>query len=123
MNILHISDLHFEPRHWEGDDEVLLKKLNTYESDIVINTGDSTSDGMESEFKAAGRFLKGIKCRNVFSVIGNHDKRNMSSHELFSKHIQKNKIIYPLKPDSCSKENLFMDRAITRINENFTDVN
>ena len=48
MNILHISDLHFGPRHWEGDDEVLLKKLNTYESDIVINTGDSTSDGMES---------------------------------------------------------------------------
>jgi 3',5'-cyclic AMP phosphodiesterase CpdA len=123
MNILHISDLHFGPRHWDGDDGVLLEKINSYASDIVFNTGDSTSDGMESEFKAAGRFLKGIKCKNVFSIIGNHDKRNMSSHELFSKHIQKNKIIYPLRPDNCTKKELFMDRAITRITENFTDIN
>jgi 3',5'-cyclic AMP phosphodiesterase CpdA len=124
MNILHISDLHFGPRHWVGDDEVLLEKINAYASDIVINTGDSTSDGMESEFKAASRFLKRIECKNIFSVIGNHDKRNMSSHELFSKYIQKkNTIIYPLRPDNCIKKELFMDRAITKITENFTDIN
>jgi 3',5'-cyclic AMP phosphodiesterase CpdA len=123
MNILHISDLHFGPRHWEGNDETLLEKLNSYPADIVINTGDNTSDGMETEFKAAKRFLKAIKCKHVISIIGNHDKRNMGSHELFKKYIKKVEVIYPLRSDSCSKKHLYMDRTITKINENFTDVN
>ncbi|MES9901419.1 MAG: metallophosphoesterase, partial [Sedimenticola sp.] len=50
MNILHISDLHFGSRHWKGNDEMLLDKLNAYSADIVINTGDSTTDALESEF-------------------------------------------------------------------------
>ncbi len=56
MNILHISDLHFGPRHWEGNDDMLLEKINSYPADIVINTGDSTSDGLESENQDAGEF-------------------------------------------------------------------
>ena len=94
MNVLHISDLHFGPRHWEGDDQILLEKLNSYDADIVINTGDSTTDGLEDEYAAAGRFLKGIKCKDVISVIGNHDKRNMRSHELFQKYIYDSKTIF-----------------------------
>jgi 3',5'-cyclic AMP phosphodiesterase CpdA len=93
MNILHISDLHFGPRHWEGDDQVLLAKINSYDSDIVINTGDNTTDGLETEFVKAGRFLKAIKCKNIISTIGNHDKRNMRSHELFRKYIYNYEII------------------------------
>ncbi len=62
MNILHISDLHFGLRHWNGDDEKLLDKINSYHADIVINTGDSTTDGLESEFQDAEHFLKKIKC-------------------------------------------------------------
>ena len=27
MNILHISDLHFGPRHWDGNDNLLLEKI------------------------------------------------------------------------------------------------
>ena len=26
MNVLHISDLHFGPRHWDGNDKILMKK-------------------------------------------------------------------------------------------------
>ena len=37
MNILHISDLHIGPRHWEGNDKILLKKINSFNADIVIN--------------------------------------------------------------------------------------
>jgi predicted MPP superfamily phosphohydrolase len=48
MNILHISDMHFGPRHWFGETALLLEKLNNYSSDIVINTGDSSTDGLES---------------------------------------------------------------------------
>jgi 3',5'-cyclic AMP phosphodiesterase CpdA len=123
MNILHISDLHFGPRHWEGDDKLLLEKLNSYNADIVVNTGDSTTDGLEDEYEAAGRFLAGIKCRNVISVIGNHDKRNMRSHELFQKYIDNSKFITIPETVKTSKKRLFLNREITKVRENFTDVN
>jgi len=115
VNILHISDLHFGPRHWEGDDNILLKKINSYDADIVINTGDNTTDGMEDEYEEAGRFLKAIECKNVISIMGNHDKRNMRSHELFLKYIFDPEIIYPSEMAQTTKKNLFLD--------NFTDLN
>jgi 3',5'-cyclic AMP phosphodiesterase CpdA len=123
MNVLHISDLHFGPRHWEGDDAKLLDKINSYNADIVINTGDSTSDGLESEYQDAGRFLKNITCENVISIIGNHDKRNMRSHEYFRQYICNNEIIEPSRPELTIKKNLFLKRDITKIKDNFTDLN
>jgi len=60
MNILHLSDLHFGPRHWEGDDEILLEKINSYPADVVIDTGDTTTDGRECEYAEARRFLDQI---------------------------------------------------------------
>ena len=123
MNILHISDLHFGPRHWEGDDNILLEKLNSYDADIVINTGDNTTDGMEDEYAGAEHFLNAIKCKNLFSVIGNHDKRNMRSHELFKKYIFDTKIIYSSEMAPTKKKNLFLNREITKVRDNFTDIN
>lgn len=63
MDVLHISDLHFGPRHWEGNDKTLLKKINSFEADIVINTGDNTTDGLQDEYAKAGRFLKAINVK------------------------------------------------------------
>ena len=123
MNILHISDLHFGPRHWEEDDNILLKKINSYDADIVINTGDNTTDGLEDEYAEAGSFLKAIECKNVFSIIGNHDKRNMRSHELFKKYIFDPEIIYLSEMAKTTKKNLFLNREITKVRENFTDLN
>ncbi len=123
MNVLHISDLHFGPRHWDGNDKALLKKINSFDSDIVINTGDNTTDGLEDEYAKAGRFLKGIKCKNVISVIGDHDKRNMRSHELFRKYIYNPEIIYIPEMEKTKKQHLFLNREITRIKDNFTDIN
>jgi len=123
MNVLHISDLHFGPRHWEGDDRLLLEKLNSFNADIVINTGDSTTDGLEDEYVAAGNFLAGINCKNVISIIGNHDKRNMRSHELFRKYIYDTPIINIPETVQTSKKHLFLNREITKVQENFTDVN
>ena len=57
MNILQISDLHFGARHWDGNNESLLKKINSYPADLVINAGDSTTDALESEYQDAERFL------------------------------------------------------------------
>lgn len=123
MNILHISDLHFGPRHWEGDDQVLLAKINSYDADIVINTGDSTTDGLETEYIKAGRFLKAIKCKNVISTIGNHDKRNLRSHELFRKYICDSEIITIPESTKSNKKHLFLNREITKVRDNFTDIN
>ncbi len=123
MNILHISDLHFGPRHWEGNDKTLLKKINAFDTDIVINTGDNTTDGLEDEYVKAGRFLKSIKCKNVISIIGNHDKRNMRSHELFRKYIYNPEIIFIPEMEKTKKKHLFLNREITKVRDNFTDIN
>ena len=123
MNILHNSDIHFGPRHWEGNDTVLLEKLNSYDADIVFNTGDNTTDGLESEFQEVGVFLKSLECENVISLIGNHDKRNMRGSEFFKKHIYDPEIIYPLEMEQCVKENVFLDRSITKLSDNFTEIN
>jgi hypothetical protein len=81
MNILHISDLHFGPRHWDGYDDILI------------------------------------------ATIGNHDKRNMRSHEFFRKYIYNPEIISIPEETKTSKRHLFLDRETTKINEYFTDIN
>ena len=123
MNILHISDLHFGSRHWKGNNEILLEKLNSYSADIVINTGDNTTDALENEFKAARKFLRSIKCEHVISIVGNHDKRNMRSQDFFQKYINKIDIIYPKNPENCTKNKIFLDENTAGIEERFTDIN
>ncbi|MDM8162052.1 metallophosphoesterase [Labilibaculum sp. K2S] len=123
MNILHISDLHFGPRHWDGNDQLLLEKINSFDADIVINTGDNTTDGLESEYAQAGNFLKEIRCENIISTLGNHDKRNMRSHELFHEYIDDSKIITISKKIKTSKKHLFLNLEITKLNDHFTDIN
>jgi len=123
MNILHISDMHFGPRHWLGKNELLLEKLNSYETDIVINTGDNTTDALENEFEAAGIFLKSIDCQHVVSIPGNHDKRNMRSADYFRQYIDDIEVIHPLNREKCRKKKLFLDGNAIGIKERFTDIN
>ncbi len=123
MNILHISDLHFGARHWDGNNKMLLDKINSYPADLVINTGDNTSDGLEIEYQEAGQFLRGITCENVISIIGNHDKRNMQAHEYFKQYIDQDEIIHPSKPKLTTKKNLYLQRDITKTENHFTDLN
>ncbi|WP_197722107.1 metallophosphoesterase family protein [Sulfuriflexus mobilis] len=123
MNLLHISDMHFGPRHWLGKSELLLEKLNSYEADIVINTGDNTTDALENEFEAAGNFLKSIDCQHVVSIPGNHDKRNMRCADYFRQYIDDIEVIRPLNRDNCRKNNIFLDGNTNGIKEDFTDIN
>ena len=123
MNLLHISDMHFGPRHWSGSTGLLLEKLNSYATDIVINTGDNTTDALENEFLAAGQFLKSINCEHVVSIPGNHDKRNMRSAEYFRQYIDNINVIRPLIRENCKKNNIFLDSNTTGIKERFTDFN
>jgi 3',5'-cyclic AMP phosphodiesterase CpdA len=123
VNILQISDLHFGARHWDGNDEKLLGKINSYPADLVINTGDNTTDGLESEYQDARQFLKGITCENVISIIGNHDKRNMRAHEYFKKYIYHDEIILPSRPEQTTKKDLYLQRNISKTENYFTDLN
>ena len=123
MNILHISDLHFGTRHWDGNDALLLDKINSYAADLIVNTGDNTSDSLESEYTEAEQFLKGLRCEHVISIAGNHDKRNMHSHEYFKKYIGQGERILPLNPKQTVKEHLYLQHDITRLDDHFTDIN
>ena len=123
MNILHISDLHFGSRHWKGNDEKLLEKLNSYSADIVLNTGDSTTDALESEFEAARNFLNSIECEHVISIVGNHDKRNMRSQDFFQEYINTVEPIRPKNPEKCTKNKLYIDGITVGVKDKFTDIN
>lgn len=122
MNILHISDLHFGSWHWQGNDSLLLEKLNSLEADIVINTGDSTCEALESEFEAASHFLQKIECQNLISIMGNHDKLHGRGSEFFKKYIDHPELIYPLNPEKVSKSGLFIKLRFHNVFENYTDV-
>ena len=115
--------MHFGPRHWLGKSELLLEKLNSYAADIVINTGDNTTDALENEFEAVGNFLKSIDCQHIVSIPGNHDKRNMRSADYFREYIDDIEVIRPLNPDNCRKNNIFLDGNTNGIKEDFTDIN
>jgi 3',5'-cyclic AMP phosphodiesterase CpdA len=115
--------MHFGPRHWRGRTELLLEKLNSYGADILINTGDNTTDGLESEFEAAGEFLKSIECQHVVSIPGNHDKRNMRSADYFSQYIDDISVIRPLNRELCKKSHLYLDETTNGVKEHFTDIN
>jgi len=123
MNILHISDMHFGPRHWLGNNDLLLKKLNSYKADIVLNTGDSTTDALEVEFEAAGSFLNSIDCSHMVSIPGNHDKRNMRSVDYFRQYIDDIDVIRPLNRDKCKKKGIFLDANLNGLKDDFTDIN
>ncbi|MES9905964.1 MAG: metallophosphoesterase, partial [Sedimenticola sp.] len=103
--------------------EMLLDKLNAYSADIVINTGDSTTDALESEFEAARDFLNSIKCEHIISIVGNHDKRNMRSQDFFQKYINKVDLIHPKNPEKCTKNRLFLDGITSGVKDRFTDIN
>jgi len=123
MNILHISDMHFGPRHWLGKNDLLLTKLNSYATDIIINTGDNTTDALENEFEAAGNFLTSLDCQHIVSIPGNHDKRNMRSADYFRQYIDDIEAIRPLNREHCRKKNIFLDENTQGIKEHFTDIN
>ncbi|MHA1546638.1 MAG: metallophosphoesterase family protein [Alphaproteobacteria bacterium] len=123
MNILHISDIHFGPYHWAGDDGAVLERLNGFDADIILNTGDLTSDSLEGEFQEAQRFLAKLHCPNLVSIPGNHDKYSKRSHEMFRQYIHDGNFIEPRDKTKVKKRKLFIDPATAILDTYFTDLN
>lgn len=116
--------MHFGPYHWRGDNEILLTMINSYDTDIVINTGDITSDSLESEFIDARDFLNKIRCNNIVSIMGNHDKYSKRSHEMFKEYIfNPDILIHPPTDKGFAKKYLFINKKNIVLNEYFTDIN
>jgi predicted MPP superfamily phosphohydrolase len=75
FRILHLSDLHFNPR-WSRVYEQVLQRVEAARADLVLVTGDF----VDSKTKGPAavpyvmRFLEGLKARlGVYGIAGNHD--------------------------------------------------
>lgn len=123
MNLIHISDIHFGPYHWAADDNILLERLNAVGADVVLNTGDMTSDSLEDEFRQAQQFLSKLTCNNVISINGNHDKFSRRSQEMFREFIYDTEFVQPTDPAKVVKNKVFIDPASAKLNTYFTELN
>jgi len=89
VNILHISDIHFEEERFKFPRKKLTKgfmkaiemhlKESSIKPDLLFITGDVAYHGYENEYKLAEDFLEVLVCSidnpslRIFMVPGNHD--------------------------------------------------
>jgi 3',5'-cyclic AMP phosphodiesterase CpdA len=78
FTIVQISDLHcgtqfFLPNLLER----AIAETNELEPDVVVISGDLTSNGFKEEYALARRYLNGIECDAMIVIPGNHDSRNV----------------------------------------------
>jgi 3',5'-cyclic AMP phosphodiesterase CpdA len=71
-NLLHISDVHFGPKHLEDRSQAILALIHRRKPDYVVISGDLTQRAKPEQFAAARRFVESIPCPTL-AVPGNHD--------------------------------------------------
>jgi 3',5'-cyclic AMP phosphodiesterase CpdA len=70
--LLHISDVHFGPKHLEDRAAAVLALIHESRPDYVIISGDLTQRAKPAQFAAAKRFVESLPCP-ALAVPGNHD--------------------------------------------------
>ena len=78
FRIVQLSDLHcgqqfFLPQHLER----AIAEVNEMEPDVVVISGDLTSNGFKDEYALAREYLNRIDCKSMVVIPGNHDSRNV----------------------------------------------
>ncbi len=78
FRIVQLSDLHcgqqfFLPQQLER----AIAEVNELEADIVVISGDLTSNGFKDEYALAREYLNRIECEAMVVIPGNHDSRNV----------------------------------------------
>ncbi len=74
LRIVQFSDLHLHPRVPTRFLEVLSKKINKLEPDIIVFTGDFLCYGVFQESERLKNFLCSLKAKaGCFAILGNHD--------------------------------------------------
>jgi Icc protein len=76
--IAHISDLHTGSPHFVPNllDRAIME-INELGPDLVIVSGDLTTNGFKQEFDTARAFLDRLDCTERIVIMGNHDARNV----------------------------------------------
>lgn len=78
ITIAHVSDLHIGSQYFISNLMTrTVDELNELAPQAVVATGDLTDEGLRQEYKTVKVFLERIKCKNVVTVPGNHDSRNV----------------------------------------------
>jgi 3',5'-cyclic AMP phosphodiesterase CpdA len=70
--LLHISDVHFGPKHLGDRATAVLSLVHQRKPDYVVISGDLTQRAKPEQFAAAKRFVDSIPCPTL-AVPGNHD--------------------------------------------------
>jgi len=70
--LLHISDVHFGPKHLEELSEAVLSFIRREPPDVVVLSGDLTQRAKPEQFRQARRFVDRIPVPTIV-VPGNHD--------------------------------------------------
>src|SRR5215467_14223405 len=78
FRIVQLSDLHcgqqfFLPQHLER----AIAEVNEMEPDVVVISGDLTTNGFKDEYVLAREYLNRIECKSMVVIPGNHDSRNV----------------------------------------------
>src|ERR1700760_565662 len=78
FRIVQLSDLHcgqqfFLPQHLER----AIAEVNEMEPDVVVVSGDLTSNGFKDEHVLAREDLNRVECEAMVVIPGNHDSRNV----------------------------------------------
>lgn len=78
FRIVQLSDLHcgqqfFLPQHLER----AIAEVNELRPDIVVVSGDLTSNGFKDEYRLAREYLDRLECGAMVVIPGNHDSRNV----------------------------------------------
>jgi 3',5'-cyclic AMP phosphodiesterase CpdA len=78
FRIAHISDLHCGSPHFVPNLlERAIVEVNDLEPDVVVCSGDLTTNGFRAEYAEAAEYLARLECKHLVVIPGNHDSRNV----------------------------------------------
>src|SRR5919198_2043877 len=78
FRIAHFSDLHCGSPHFQADLlERAIEEISELHPDVVVISGDLTTDGYKREYEQAHEFVDQIDCEDLIVIPGNHDSRNV----------------------------------------------
>jgi Icc protein len=78
FTIVQLSDLHCGKQYFLPNLlERAITEVNDISPDIVICSGDLTTNGFRDEYELARSYLGKIECESLVVVPGNHDSRNV----------------------------------------------
>jgi 3',5'-cyclic-AMP phosphodiesterase len=78
FTIVQLSDLHCGPQFFLPNLlERAIAETNELVPDVVVVSGDLTTNGFKEEYALARRYLDDIECESIVVIPGNHDSRNV----------------------------------------------